>query len=405
MRERGAGRLYRRGNVWWAQYYLRGRQIRISTEQTDEKKAGKFLKDRLAEVRTGTHGDARNLRYEDLRASYFLDYSTNGRRSLKKDEEGNPYSDAVRRLDDYFTGFKASEIDAEHVKRFAQEQQAKGLSNGSINRSVSALRRMFNLARKEGKLRFAPYFPMLRENPPRKGFFEKSDYEALFRALPDYARVPLMLGYFTGMRKGEALGLRWDQVDFLHSTITLHAGETKNGEGRTIPIVPQLAALLRESYAKRQASCPHVCYRLDKRGHADRIKGLRKVWESRCVKLGLGKMEPAVDPPTGEAVYDKPRSDRRSAKPKVKTTYVGKIFHDLRRSAVRNMVNGGVPEKVAMTISGHKTRSVFDRYNIVSEAELELAARKIAEHYEHEKVGDNSGTIAPTPERQDLPVF
>jgi len=405
MRERGTGSLKLRGCIWWAKYYHHGKAVEISCKTEDEKKAAKVLRRKLAEVETGTHGDARNLRYEDLRSSYFLDYSTNGRRSLKKDEEGNPYSDAVRRLDDYFTGFKASEIDTAQIKRFAREQQERGLANGSINRSVSALRRMFNLARKEGKLRFAPYFPMLRENPPRKGFFEKADYEALFRAFPDYARVPLALGYFTGMRKAEALGLRWDQVDFLHGTITLHAGETKNGEGRTIPIVPQLAALLRERHAKRQASCPYVCYRLDKRGHAVRIMGLRKVWESCCVKLGLGAFVAQTDPATGEPVCGKPRSDRRNAKPKVKMTYVGKIFHDLRRSAVRNMVNGGVPEKVAMTISGHKTRSVFDRYNIVSEAELELAGRKIAEHYEREKVGDNSGTIAAIPEAQRLPVF
>jgi integrase len=287
----------------------------------------------------------------------------------------------------------ASEIDTDQIKKFQKDQREKGLSNGSINRSVSALRRMFNLARRESKLRNLPYFPTLRENPPRKGFFEKGDYEKLAAALPDYARLPLALGYFTGMRKGEVLGLRWEQVNLLKGAITLFAGETKNGEGRVVPIVAQLRTLLSERYVKRDKSCPYVCWRLDKRGHADRIKGLRKVWESHCVKLGLGKMEPTVDPATGEVLYDKPRSDRRSAKPKVKLAYVGKTFHDLRRSAVRFLVRAGVPEKVAMGISGHKTRSVFDRYNIVSGSDLDAAALKMAEYYEREKVGDNSGTI------------
>ena len=98
------------------------------------------------------------------------------------------------------------------------------MSNGSINRSVSALRRMFNFARKEGKLRFMPYFPMLRENPPRKGFFEKADYEALFRALPRLRAGSARVGILHRNAEGRGARPSLGQVDFLRNTIRLHAG-------------------------------------------------------------------------------------------------------------------------------------------------------------------------------------
>jgi len=388
-RERGTGRLFLRGQIWWAQYYSHGRQVRVSTEETDEKRAGKFLKRKLAEVETGTHIDARNVRYEDLRDAYFLDYETNKRKSLHRDGEGNLYLDAVKRLDDFFYGFKASQIDADIVRQFQADRQKKRLSNGSINRSVSALRRMFNLAIEDGRLNAVPYFPMLKEAAPRSGFFEREQYEKLFAALPDYLRLPLALGYYTGMRLSEVRNLRWEQVDFLHNTITLRAGETKNDQGRVIPIVRQLAGLLIGQHARRQDGCPYVCFRLDRRGRAMQIGSFRKAWQSRCIKLGFGRMEPATDA-NGEVLYLKARADRRNAKPRVKTVYRGLLYHDLRRSTVRNLVRAGVPEKVAMKVSGHLSRSVFDRYNISSEKDVLDAGQKLATFLE--KDGDKTGT-------------
>lgn len=349
---------------------------------------------------TGARGiDARAVKYADLRAAYFLDYETQGRKSIKRDDEGEPFNDPVKRVDSFFTGWKASEIDTNAIRRFQRDQQEKGLSNASINRSVSALRRMFNIQRKEGKLHHAPYFPMLKEGAPRKGFFERADYEALSNALPDYARVPLALGFFTGMRKEEVLGLKWEQVSFLDGTIRLNADETKNDEARTIPITAQLRSMLAERYAKRDASCPYVCWRLDAHGKAVKLDGLRKVWESRCANVGLGEFVPVVDE-KGEPIYSN-RADRKNGRPKPKKRYVGRTFHDLRRSAVRNMVRSGVSERVAMAISGHKTRSVFDRYNIVSGADLEIAARKIGEYF---KNGHNSGTIDARTEHDEVVV-
>jgi integrase len=389
-RERGRGRVFLRGAMWWCQYYFHGQQVRVSTGETDEKKAENFLRKKLGEVEAEVHHDPRRVTYENLRAALYGDYRINARKSLRRDPEGRPLLHTVARLDEFFSGYKASEIDADVIRKFMADQQGRGLSGGSINRSISALRRVFNLAVEDGKLRHIPHFPMLKEAPPRQGFFERDQYEALSRELPDYLRLPLALGFFTGMRLGEILGLDWKQVDFLAGTINLRAGETKNDAARTIPVVPQLRTVLIEQRGRRQPRCPYVCFRLDSKGHAVKIGNFRKVWQSRCAKLGFGEIAPVVSD-TGEPVYAPARGPR--SKPKVKTVYQGLIFHDLRRSAVRNLVRAGVPEKVARDITGHKTRSVFDRYAITSEQDLVDAGRKLAA-FHSEKVGDKTGTIS-----------
>jgi integrase len=395
-RERGTGRLYQRGgegSVWWCQYSVRGRRIRVSTHETDPQKAAKFLKLRVAEVVTKMHRDVHNLRYEDLRDALLEDYRVNQKKSLhkSKDEDGNVvyYLDAVRRLDPFFEGYKAIEIDPDTVRKFQDTLRAHGLSAASINRSTSSLRRMFHLARKEGRLRDVPYFPMLKEKNVRSGFVERSDYDRLFKVLPSYLRLPVALGFHTAMRRAEVLGLRWEQVDLLSNVITLKAGETKNDEGRDIPITPTLRGLILEQRAKSQPQCPFAVYRIDRLGHAQRITSFRKAWQRACIKAGLGEMKPAE----GVEV----RKDRPRGAPKPKMKYAGLLFHDLRRSAVRNLVRSRVPDRIAMKISGHKTRSVFDRYNIVSQDDVLDAGRKLESYLEEKKREDNEATASEGP--------
>jgi integrase len=219
-----------------------------------------------------------------------------------------------------------------------------------------------------------------------------------------YGRVSTSntLGYFTGMRLGEVLSRRWAHIDLLNNMILLWGDETKNSEARPVPIVPQLRRLLVAQMANRPEGYPFVSYRLDPKGHPVRIKGFRKAWYRACIEVGLGRMEPKINPETGEAILAKPRSDRKSAKPKVKMVYRGLIFHDLRRSCVRNLVRAGVPEKVAMEISGHRTRSTFERYNITSGKDLMEASQKLSVFLEN---GDISGTVCTDMQQGYLPVF
>jgi len=401
MRERGTGRIFQRGSTWWIQFYARGQQIRMSAETDDPKKAAKLLRKKIGQVEAGVHKDTRRITYEQLRASYYEDYSVKKRRSLRLDREGHPRLDKVIRLDSFFEGYRISDIDADLIRKFIADQQAKGLSDGSTNRSISALRRMFNLAQEDGKIQVndIPHFPTVAEAPPRQGFFEREDYDKLFAVLPDYLKLLVAIGYYSGMRLGEILALEWSKVDFLHGVI--HLLKTKNGHPRDLPIVSQLRTLLMDQHAKSQPGCAHVCFRFNRKGHAVKIQGFRKAWYSSCIKAELGKMVPAKDRVTGELLYAPPRGPR--SKPKVKGEYEGMIFHDLRRTGVRNLVRAGVPQSVAMKCSGHETASVFKRYDITSGEDFAEAGRKL-ELFHSQKVGDISGTACTDMQQPDSPI-
>ncbi len=215
----------------------------------------------------------------------------------------------------------------------------QGLSNGTINRDLSALRRAFKLAYRAGKLQKCPIFPHLKESAPRVGFVEETAYNRLAsNARELWLRGLLATAYTFGFRKGELLNLRVGQVDLMNRTIRLNAGETKSGDGRLIKMTQDVAVLL-QACTSGKGPDDYVFTRQDGKPVAD----FRERWERLTVAAGCPKL----------------------------------LFHDLRRSGVRNMIRRGIPEVVAMRISGHKTRAVFDRYNIVSESDLADAAIKI----------------------------
>jgi integrase len=199
----------------------------------------------------------------------------------------------------------------------------QGLSNATVNRDLSALRRAFNLARKAGKIQKVPSFPHLKEAAPRSGFVEESEYNLLAKNAPDLWLRPLLAtAYAFGFRKGKLLKLRVRPVDLLNRTIRLNAGETKSDEGRVVVMTSDLYSLLSACCAGKTGG-DYVFTRTN----GKRVAGFRKAWANLTRATGCPDL----------------------------------LFHDLRRSGVRNMIRRGVLEVVAMRISGHKTRSVFDR--------------------------------------------
>jgi integrase len=181
-------------------------------------------------------------------------------------------------------------------------------------------------------------FPHLKEATPRKGFVEDGQYRDLTKHTRELWLRALAVAYTFGFRKGELLRMRCSQVNLGGQTIRLHRGETKSGEPRLIKMTREVLILL-TACLQGKGQNDYVFTRKN----SALIRDFRGAWETLCAAAGVPYLP----------------------------------FHDLRRSAVRNIIRRGVPERVAMAIGGHKTRAIFDRYNIVSEADLAEAARKI----------------------------
>ncbi len=132
---------------------------------------------------------------------------------------------------------------------------------------------------------------------------------------------------------------------------------------------------LREAKDNRDLEYPDCPWVFHKEGK--KISNYRDDWEKACVTVGLGewKLMPRLDPKTGTQIMN-----QKTGEPRMRKAYRGRLFHDLRRSGVRNLIRAGVSEDVAMKISGHKTRSIFSRYNVTDEEDLREAAKKQEQH-------------------------
>jgi integrase len=332
----GDGRIYTRtgSKNLWIEYWFEGVQYRESTGTDDEGLAKVFLQKRIAEKKAAVAGllnftGPQRTTVEDLIGWLLDDYRIRQRRSLA---ETNYHLQPIRRL---LEGCLAVEVNAAKLRWYVARRLDEGKSNATINRELAALRRAFNLAAQDGQVKTVPAFPMLPEHNVRRGFFEVHEFDMVVRNLPDYLQDLVRFAFLTGWRRGEVTGLTWEQIDLERRTVALPV--TKNKDHRFLPLEGELWEIVERRRAER-GLVPWVFHR-----YGQRIRAFRKAWATACTAAGLS----------------------------------GRHFHDFRRSAVRNLTRAGVPDKTAMDMTGHKTRSVFDRYDITSEDDLRKAAQKV----------------------------
>jgi integrase len=341
------GSIYLRGRVWWSQVYVNGVPVRESCRTRDRGEAKRVLAEREAQVAHGQLPVRGNTTWADAAEALLAYYRAYGTR--------NPREAAYRlkHLEQHFQGHRLVDIDSTAVTGYVVQRRAQGAAPATINVELATLRRGLKLAHEQGKLAALPVMRLLKPAAPRAGFLEQSEVEAICRRLPEDLQLVVRIGFTYGWRvSSEVLPLERRQVNLDAGTLRLDPGQTKNDDGRVVYLTPEVnrmlvAQLERVRTLERQMGrvIPWVFPHLGKRLQGERRRGFWKAWRRACILAGLP----------------------------------GKLKHDLRRSAVRHMVNVGINERVAMTITGHRTRTVFDRYHIISPNDLMDAARKLSD--------------------------
>jgi integrase len=328
----------------------------------------------------------------DLWEMYLRAYKLAGKKAAWRQEMGWVH------LKPKFATVRPDELTTAALTAYQEARQAEGAAAATVNRELSALSAaLFNAAQMTvagGKplLAHVPIFPSkLKEAAARKGFLTQKQYTALaVNAKALWMRTLIACAYSFGFRKSELLNLRVRQVDFLGRWLELEQGTTKNDEGRKVKMTGEVFELMRACTRDKKPN-DFVFTRED----GEHVVDPRDDWYALCVASGVGQLVPAK---------------RKNGKEYQR--YVGLNLHDFRRSAIRNLMRHGVSQTVAMRISGHKTASVFRRYDIVDEQDLADATQKIelgrqvaaAEKTEPSQ-SDGTGTGTGTSTKTDTLAF
>jgi integrase len=347
---RGEGSLFTRGRTWWFQIVRDGEKITRSTRKSDIDEARTERDKILATLFAPTHPTS--SRHDSVTVGELIeDYL----KWLEADKAKSLYDieKALKaNIDPAFSDRLAASITSDDLWEYRRARKAAGRKDATINNELSYLRSAYLHGMKKQtpkKVLEIPYFPIIKVENTRTGFIELAGYEAILQQMCDSLKSLFVLAYHSGCRKSELTNLRWSQVYFRSATrtrgfIQLAPGTTKNDEGRNLPFYGDIDQTLTKQKAIRDAEfaeCPYVLF-----------------WHTKDVLENSVRLKPGTEFKDFRKLWA--RAVRLAG-------YPGLLLHDLRRSAVRNMVQEcGIPEEQAMNISGHKTHEMLKRYNIVS---------------------------------------
>jgi integrase len=352
---KGAGHVYLRGRIWWIKYYQHGRPHQESSRSESQAVALALLRKRL---RGQGSASEERVTYEDLEAGILQDYTINQYRSL--DLLTNVRLKHVRA---FFKGQRAVDITTPRLRQYSMMRHKQGAAAATINRELSAVRRMFKIATQDRILGQVPHFPMLEENGAREVYLTAAEFDSIFKHLPSATRGIIRFVRSTGWRITAACKLEWRDVNQADGFVLLRRENAKNAKRpQRLPLVGEVAEIIEQAAQERRLDQPAVFHHGE--GRVFRRESVWRAFKKACVRAGFGR---------------------------------SKTLHDMRRSAARDLIRSGVSENVAMQITGHQTHEVFRRYNITAGDDVAQAMELLAAYRAQQPKGATVTVLSPSP--------
>jgi integrase len=343
--EKGTARPYLRGKIWWIKFYVDGKPVYESTNTENKSEAVKILN------RKRRDADEGKVTANACTVGHLLDLLVKQQCRMQRADVDKVKSRIKNHLRPQLGNVLLSRFTEDDVERYIDARLDEDAAPATINREVAALKTALKIGRRKHLLNHVVEWDKLPELNIREGFLDYDDYRMLLSELPDELKLLLVLGYHYGIRKGELLKYRWDHVSWFARELRIPQPDTKNKEPKIVPFYGDVEHRLVIEKRQRDASYADSPWMFSRVGKA--IKDFRASWADAVERAGLKDS-------------------------------IG-LFHDLRRSAARNMVNAGMDEKLAMKIGGWKTDSVFRRYRITPRRDLQRAAEKMNEFFKQER--------------------
>jgi integrase len=355
----------RGSRFWWYKFTFKGKRIQKSTKVENEREAGNIEKAAWTQLARGEVGIEEKPKAERKTIGQLLDALENDFKARKKDtpknlnliatvrkEFADRYADTLTTaaVTEYIRGLRTPRKSKQKGRR------SKSLANSTIKHRLQILASAYeieNAAREEAKVPplTVPRFPKLAEGEARSGFLGRAQFDVLRSYLPDELKDFALFAFFVGWRKSAIATLEWSDVR--DGNIYLRGVNSKNGKPYYVPILGELVELIERRKEARSIKTNSgvllsslVFHRAGKP-----VAEFRKSWAMACRKSGCE----------------------------------GRLFHDLRRSAARNLIRSGVTKDVAKQVGGWKTDSMFNRYNVTGEEDLRDAMEKVTQYHQVEQ--------------------